>query len=410
MYADGSKVPWSCADRATPDWSDSGTVGVAWLPLGYPLGMGSPRLLTIMGSGETAPTMAKVHRTLLARLASGPVGVAIVDTPYGFQENAGDLSARTVRFFEEKLGQVAAVASYLSRDVDAATSVAAVTILGHARYVMSGPGSPSYALHHWRGGPIPDALADLLRRGGGLTMASAAALTVGALTIPVYEIYKVGAPAIWLEGLDLLGQATGLRAAVVPHYDNAEGGTHDTRFCYIGERRLVELEGQIRDSTFVLGVDSHTAVTFDLDAESVSVAGRGGMTVRARGRSTVFPSGSEVPIATLAEVAAGLAAGDEVDIGWEPAPRVRRVARRAMAELSRSSLSAPAGRRAAAPRGVLAADVDAGPIERLVDDLTNLRGRLRADGDYATADALRDALVRSGFEVRDEAAAGSRRE
>ena len=32
--------------------------------------------------------------------------------------------------------------------------------------------------------------------------------------------------------------ATGLPAVVVPHYDNAEGGHHDTRFCYLGERRL----------------------------------------------------------------------------------------------------------------------------------------------------------------------------
>jgi len=58
----------------------------------------------------------------------------------------------------------------------------------------------------------------------------------------------------WLEGLDLLGAATGLRAAVVPHYDNAEGGTHDTRFCYMGERRLRKLEATLPEGAFVLGV------------------------------------------------------------------------------------------------------------------------------------------------------------
>ena len=76
-------------------------------------------------------------------------------------------------------------------------------------------------------------------------MASAAALTLGVATIPVYEIYKVGEDPHWLEGLDLLGPATGLRAAVVPHYDNAEGGNHDTRFCYMGERRLQALEAAL---------------------------------------------------------------------------------------------------------------------------------------------------------------------
>ena len=55
-----------------------------------------------MGSGETAPTMAKVHRALLDRLGEEAAQVAIVDTPYGFQENADELSARTVEFFGDQ--------------------------------------------------------------------------------------------------------------------------------------------------------------------------------------------------------------------------------------------------------------------------------------------------------------------
>ncbi|MCI3949505.1 MAG: hypothetical protein K0R11_1439, partial [Acidimicrobiales bacterium] len=41
---------------------------------------GLPRLLAIMGSGETSPTMAKTHRELLARV--GPPAV-LLDTPFG---------------------------------------------------------------------------------------------------------------------------------------------------------------------------------------------------------------------------------------------------------------------------------------------------------------------------------------
>ena len=33
--------------------------------------------------------------------------------------------------------------------------------------------------------------------------------------------------------------------AVVAHFDNAEGGTHDTRYCYLGEDRLRVLEAQL---------------------------------------------------------------------------------------------------------------------------------------------------------------------
>jgi len=151
-----------------------------------------PRILTIMGSGETAPTMARVHRMLFDRL--GPDGrevrAAIVDTPYGFQENADSLSDRTVEFFATSVGRPVSVASYLGRDADDVTLATAVGRIREARFVMAGPGSPSYALRQWMGGPIPEALASKLSGGGVLTMASAAALTLGIVTIPVYEIYK----------------------------------------------------------------------------------------------------------------------------------------------------------------------------------------------------------------------------
>src|SRR5471032_2291080 len=155
--------------------------------------MADPRLLAIIGSGETAPAMAKVHRALFDRLGPGPVPAAILDTPYGFQENADDLSSRTVRFFRESVGRDVAVASYRSRAVDQVATATAVARIRQAGYVMAGPGSPSYALRQWTDGPIAAALAERVRDGGILTMASAAALTLGVVTIPVYEIYKVGA-------------------------------------------------------------------------------------------------------------------------------------------------------------------------------------------------------------------------
>ncbi|MEA2843958.1 MAG: hypothetical protein QOJ69_1629, partial [Actinomycetota bacterium] len=40
-----------------------------------------PRILTIMGSGETAPTMSKVHRDLISRMGPSPVPAAMLDTP-----------------------------------------------------------------------------------------------------------------------------------------------------------------------------------------------------------------------------------------------------------------------------------------------------------------------------------------
>ena len=55
---------------------------------------GMPRLLAIMGSGETSPTMVKVHRQLLERLGPPPVPAVLLDTPFGFQENAREIAGQ----------------------------------------------------------------------------------------------------------------------------------------------------------------------------------------------------------------------------------------------------------------------------------------------------------------------------
>ena len=63
--------------------------------------MSIPRLLTIMGSGETSPTMVKVHRQLLERTG---LPALVLDTPVGFQENAGEITAKAVAYFRESVG------------------------------------------------------------------------------------------------------------------------------------------------------------------------------------------------------------------------------------------------------------------------------------------------------------------
>jgi hypothetical protein len=257
-----------------------------------------PRLLAIMGSGETAPTMAKVHRLLLGRSGPTPVPAVMLDTPYGFQENADEITARALDYFRENVGWPMAVGTWRSADIDPVQRATTLARIQDAHYVFAGPGSPSYALRQWQGSGIDDLIAGKLQRGGVVTFASAAALTLGAFTIPVYEIYKVGEAPTWLPGLDVLGRM-GLPVAVIPHYDNSEGGSHDTRFCYIGERRLRVLEAMLPETHFVLGVDSHTALLIDFAAESASVLGLGAVTVRVQGRSEVFAPGSVVALGEL---------------------------------------------------------------------------------------------------------------
>lgn len=85
---------------------------------------------------------------------------------------------------------------------------------------------------------------------------------MGLRTVPVYEIYKVGAVPHWLDGLDLTG-AMGLRCVVIPHFDDAEGGTHDTRFCYLGERRLSTMEADSATASVLLDEVAHHEAAFD---------------------------------------------------------------------------------------------------------------------------------------------------
>lgn len=419
-----------------------------------PAGERVPRLLTIMGSGETAPTMAKVHRNLLERLGPAPVLAVMLDTPFGFQENADDIVARAKAYFAESVGTPVGLATLrVAASASAVEQAEFVAAVKAARYVFAGPGSPSYALRQWRGGPLKELLAEKLRHGGAVTFSSAAALALGVATVPVYEIYKAGEAPSWLEGLDVLSEA-GLRAAVIPHYNNAEGGNHDTRYCYLGERRLAAMEAELPEGAFVLGVDEHTGLVLDLCAQTATVVGLGTVTVRAKGRSAELAAGTTVSMAELAATAEALASGAS---GSE----VLTVLEEAGAGLGHSLTIPPAessllagtrreegafagalaeGDTQGAVRAILALDeqivawsadtLESGEADRarealhamvvalgqvaqvgardprgvvgpFVEALLEQRAKARADRRFEEADGIRDRLLALGVEVRD---------
>lgn len=259
-----------------------------------------PRILTIMGSGETAPTMVTTHRMLAAKLPK-PARATLLDTPYGFQENAPELATKAVEYFSTSINITLDVAGLTQMiGADALAVERGLQLVADAQYVFAGPGSPTYALRQWAGTPLAGLLTKKLRDGGIVTFASAAALTLGRFTLPVYEIYKVGEEPRWLEGLNILGEV-GINAALIPHYNNAEGGHHDTRFCYMGERRLSMLERELPDDVYVLGVDEHTGVVIDVDAQTATVVGKGVLTIRVKGVSTEIASGEVLPLDRLRE-------------------------------------------------------------------------------------------------------------
>jgi peptidase E len=403
-------------------------------------------VLAVMGSGETSPTMVTVHRVLVARIAASRPVAVLLDTPYAFQENAADVSARAKAYFARSVGLDVAVISGAS----AGDPGGDLGVLRAADWVFAGPGSPTYALRRWHETGTGQVLRDRIAARAGVTvMASAAAATIGCSALPVYEIYKAGATPCWVDGLDLMSLC-GLRVAVIPHYDNAEGGTHDTRYCYLGERRLARLERELPDGAAVLGVDEHTAVIIDLDAEAVEIAGRGTVTVRHGGSSTVLPPGTVIPLPDLRALARNrpppTPARPDPDEPAVPVSRVPEAASGSSATLTEITAAA-AGRFDAAAevrdvpamvsaildleeaisdwaadteqdqgtvqsravlRGLISrlGDIAAAgdPGERLAaaaEVLLGLRSDLRGQGLYPAADTIRDVLTAAGVLVQD---------
>lgn len=392
--------------------------------------------LVVMGSGETAPTMIKVHRQLFGVAGDGPA--LLLDTPYGFQENADDITARARTYFRDSVGRSVDVLSWREEPPEGMARERALAALRGACWVFAGPGSPTYALRHWIGTPLPALLVEIVRSGGVVVFASAAALTLGSHTVPVYEVYKAGEPSSWRPGLDLVRELTGLPAVVIPHYDNAEGGHHDTRFCYLGERRLALMERELPEEAFVLGVDEHTGCILDPTAGTATVVGNGTLTIRRRGVSSVFGSGSVVTFAELTgmrapervstmddqattPVATSLrTAADEHEAAFAEALADRDVEacvaaalglEQALNDWSSDTLTSDEADHA---RALLRSMVvrlgelaGASPGDRhaivapFIEALLRLRSDARAAKDFTTSDAVRDSLLDAGVDVRD---------
>jgi hypothetical protein len=388
--------------------------------------------------------MVSTHRMLVGKLPK-PVRAALLDTPYGFQENAPELATKAVEYFNTSINITLDVAGLTEMiDGDSLAMEKGLQLVADAQYVFAGPGSPSYALRQWSGTPLAGLLTKKLQSGGVVTFASAAALTLGRYTLPVYEIYKAGEQPRWLDGLDILSEV-GIHAALIPHYNNAEGGHHDTRFCYMGERRLSMLEKELPSDVYVLGVDEHTGVVLDIDADTATVVGKGVVTVRVRGVSREFVSGTVIPLDQLRDPFSA------VQHDAKPAPKV--VAEPTKTEVLDSNLrqatdrlndefgaaiasgNADAAARAALElddgiagwsvdtlqsddadyaRGVLRSMITrlAGAatgglrdprevVGPFVDVLLDLRAQVRADKRFDLSDIIRDRLAAINVEVRD---------
>ena len=249
--------------------------------------------LTLMSSGEMSARLSAAHRAVLARIDE-PLRAIFLDTPAGFQENATTLAEKAVDYFKHNLQHDLSIVSFKSKKDAAPEQLAEIAAqVRSANYVFAGPGSPTYAARNWIGTPVADAFAEQLRSGGHLAFASSAAIAISCYVVPVYELYKAGHDPYWAAGLDLLGPY-GLELAIMPHWNNSEGGAaFDTRYCFIGRRRLKAMEDLLPESAHMIGLDENTACVIDLAEQTCEVFGSGRVVVRQRGQEKAFPPGQK---------------------------------------------------------------------------------------------------------------------
>jgi hypothetical protein len=337
--------------------------------------------------------MTKIHRELLRPIAE--LNAVNIDTAYGFQLNVPQMSEKLEEYFATSLNVRLTTLHFSS--YEKSTKLERTLFkkqVRDANYVFAGPGSPTYALAQWAPLQLGDDLLTVLDNSGTLCFASAASLTLGAFTAPIYEIYKVGDQhPRWREGLNVLG-TLGLNCVVIPHFDNNEGGNYDTRYCYLGEPRLLELESQLPDGVATFGVDEHTAVIIDFEAGTLSVKGRAHGYWRVNGRTLVLENDtttalSELGTAVAASVPQNSVAPKSVESPLELAEAAAAGGDEGLEALAQLVQLASTG-----GRGF----IDPTP---LVEGILGARVDARSKGQYELADELRDVIANAGIEVQD---------
>jgi len=340
-----------------------------------------PGLIVLFGSGETSASGRKVFDWLLRRLPV-PVRVAILETPAGFELNSPQVAGRIGEFLGHRLQnyrpQVTVVPARKRGTPFSPDDPALAGLIPGAHLVFLGPGSPTYAVRQLRDSLTWHTAVACHRLGAALVLASAAPVAAGVQALPVYEIYKAGEDPHWRDGLDLFGPY-GLSLALVPHWNNQEGGADlDTSRCFMGQSRFDLLREMLSPEVTIVGLDEHTALALDLTAESCQVLGRDGVTVLRGGQERRFASGESfavhelgpfrspepqagLPVGLMEKVAAAIAQARATPAGGPPPDVLRLVEEREAARTCRDWAAADALRARLADLGWRVLDSRDGP-------------------------------------------------
>lgn len=248
-----------------------------------------------------------------------------------------------------------------------------------------------------------------------------------------------------MDGIDIMGRF-GIDLVVVPHWNNAEGGNHDTQRCFVGEPRFRKLVEILPEPLPILGLDEHTACILDLAADEATVKGIGTVTYLTGDREMVFKTGETFPLQVLrgesmeadwksrtpASQASQKTAATPKNTFWDKVHTLEesfhhgleerdvRKSTNSLLELDRTIWQAQNDleseesiveardtlRELIVLLGSKLASSPQNQVEfltPLVDDLVSLRQKARDEKQWQVADGIRDALSRINISVEDDA-------
>ncbi|MBI5840368.1 MAG: cysteinyl-tRNA synthetase [Chloroflexi bacterium] len=329
--------------------------------------------IAFLGSGETSLAGGRVFESL-ARQLPQPLRIALLETPAGFELNSDQVAGRVGEFLKTRLQNYKPVidvvpARKLGTDFSPDDPEILKPLL-YANMIFLGAGSPTYAIRQLRGTLAWDLIKARHRLGATLVFASAAAISVGAWALPVYEIYKVGEDVHVKEGLNLFADF-GLHLSFVSHWNNAEGGADlDTSRCFMGLERFAQWCGLLPAENTTVGLDEHTGLILDFETGQCEVSGVSSVSLVRECNPEIYPSGAKFGLMELGEFRFPESGQNGISKeAWDMA------------------VDAPPLEDDAPPDDVLA--------------LAEQRVAARAQKDFAESDKLRDQIAARGWQVQD---------
>jgi len=254
-----------------------------------------PGPIILFGSGETLPAAGPAY-DFIAEQLDNRLDISILETPAGFQNNSENVARDVANFINRRLSNFNPNTHLIpARAKNSALSPDNPEILKPlltSNWVFMGPGSPTYTIRQLQESLALKYLYALHSLGAALTFSSAAVLAISALTLPIYEIYKVGEDLHWVQGLDFLGPY-GQKIVFVPHWDNKDGGENlDTSRCFMGMERFEKLLRMLPEGITIVGIDEQTSLSINFGNLGLyQIFGKGEVTVMQKNMIHTFSKG-----------------------------------------------------------------------------------------------------------------------